>query len=91
MEQRDAAMVDKDALVSIMNMVVRRISFMKQHELDEEITQKGKIEFINFWSNAGIKITIDFKDMSNGKESECVNQGSQCSKESGACENPAEH
>jgi hypothetical protein len=82
-------MVEKDTVSAVLNMAARRISFMKENEFQEEIETKGKLQFTNLWNNSCVKITVEIKDFN--EETKRINQSSQCSEESGACENPAEH
>jgi hypothetical protein len=88
MEPKEEVMVDKAKLLSILTQVERRISFMKQWEIDDDFKMKNKMEFVNYWSSVKVKVTIEVIDY----EEEISSGTSTLSlEESGACANAIEH
>ncbi len=72
-----------DRFDGILGMVKRRISFMKESEVQDEIDRKGKMEFIQLWAPPKVKVTIEVLDE---EEDQCIKESAECLEESRACE-----
>jgi len=73
----------KEKFDGVLTVVKRRISFMKESEVKEEIERKGKMEFIQLWAPPKVKVTIEVLDE---EEDQCIKESAECLEESRACE-----
>lgn len=85
---KEGVMADKVRILSILTQVLRRISFMKQMEIDEDFKSKNCMEFVNFWSSAKLKVTIEVLDY---EEEISTRESTERLEKSGTCAYPSEH
>ena len=74
----------KERLLGFLKSVERRMSYLSDEEIIEQVNRTGKIEFRSFWSPVITTMTITERELPN-EEEESVRESTQSVEESRAC------
>jgi len=74
----------KERLLGFIKRVERRISFLSDEEITEQVNRTGKIEFRSFWSPVITTMTITERELPN-EEEESVRESTQSVEEGRTC------
>ena len=74
----------RERLIGFLKRVERRMNYLSDAEITEQMNRTGKIEFRSFWSPVITTMTITERELEN-EEEESVRESTQSVEEGRAC------